>query len=204
MGDDRAVEASTYAQRLETLGGRRWKQWLDVQAPYRWNVRRLCIGDVLDVGCGLGRNLEHLGRRGSARAIGVDPNRSCVETARARGLDAFTPEDLAARPGDRDDRFDTLLFAHVLEHLDQPTGDALVQEHLGRLRPGGRVVVFTPQEAGQRSDPTHVRFVDFDVLEGTTRRLGLEPLVARSFPFPRGAGRAFRYNEFNVVWRKPG
>lgn len=202
MGDDRAVETSAYAQRLETLGGRRWKQWLDVQAPYRWNVRRLCVGDVLDVGCGLGRNLEHLAGRGTARAVGVDPNRSCVETARARGLDAYTPDELAARPSDSD--FDTLLFAHVLEHLDEPTGDALLQEHLGRLRPGGRVVVFTPQESGQRSDPTHVRFVDFDALDRSAQRLGLAPLVARSFPFPRAAGRAFRYNEFNVVWHKPG
>ena len=35
-----------------------WKRALDVQAPYRWNLRRLKPGFMLDVGCGLGRNLE--------------------------------------------------------------------------------------------------------------------------------------------------
>jgi DNA primase len=29
-----------------------WKQLLDVQRPYRWHIRRLELGFVLDVGCG--------------------------------------------------------------------------------------------------------------------------------------------------------
>jgi 2-polyprenyl-3-methyl-5-hydroxy-6-metoxy-1,4-benzoquinol methylase len=201
--DDLGSAAPGYAQRLETLEGKRWKRWLDVQAPYRWNVRRLCRGDVLDVGCGLGRNLDHLAGRAGSIAVGVDPNPSCVATARARGLVAFTPADLAASEYASDARFDTILVAHVLEHLDEPTADALLREHLARLRPGGLVVVLTPQESGQRSDPTHVRFVDFAALAGTASRLGLTPQREGSFPFPRVAGRAFRYNEFNVVWQKP-
>lgn len=203
MDDARSAAAPAYAQRLETLETKRWKQWLDVQAPYRWNVRRLCRGDVLDVGCGLGRNLAHLRGRADAVTVGVDPNRACVDTARSRGLLAFTPDELDPSGYGGPARFDTLLVAHVLEHLDEATGDALLREHLPRLRPGGIVVVFTPQEAGQRSDPTHVRFVDLPALDATARRLGLEPVLARSFPFPRAAGRAFRYNECNTVWRKP-
>jgi 2-polyprenyl-3-methyl-5-hydroxy-6-metoxy-1,4-benzoquinol methylase len=204
MDDRQSAVAPGYAQRLQALEGKRWKRWLDVQAPYRWNVRRLCRGDVLDVGCGLGRNLDHLrDRPDGAVAVGVDPNRACVETARERGLVAFTPEALDASDYGQAGRFDTILVAHVLEHLDEPTGDALLREHLPRLRPGGIVVVFTPQESGQRSDPTHVRYVDQPALAATARRLGLEPVLARSFPLPRVAGRAFRYNEHNAVWRKP-
>jgi SAM-dependent methyltransferase len=199
-----SAEAPAYAERLETLGSKSWKRRLDVQAPYRWNVRRLCTGDVLDVGCGLGRNLEHLAGRTSGIAVGVDPNAACVATARSRGLQAFTPDEFAASEHAGPARFDTLLVAHVLEHLDEPTGDALLREHLPALRPGARVVILTPQESGQRSDPTHVRFVDFATLDATASRLGLTRVSKRSFPFPRAAGRIFRYNEFTVVWQTPG
>ena len=44
-----------YTARLRDLEGRGWKQRLDVQAPYRWNLRRLHPGLTLDVGCEIGR-----------------------------------------------------------------------------------------------------------------------------------------------------
>ena len=62
------------ADRLQTA---RWKQWLDVQAPFRWNLRRLDPGFTLDIGCGIGRNLLHLPRQG----VGVDTNEHCVRAA---------------------------------------------------------------------------------------------------------------------------
>src|SRR5439155_25078118 len=78
-----------YADRLVSLQTARWKRWLDVQAPFRWNLRRLRPGFTLDIGCGIGRNLLHLGGQG----VGVDTNEHCVRVARARGLIAFTPEE---------------------------------------------------------------------------------------------------------------
>ena len=57
MDDTTGVE---YTERLQTKSGARWKQWVDVQAPYRWNLRRHQLGRTLDVGCGLGRNLTAL------------------------------------------------------------------------------------------------------------------------------------------------
>ena len=56
--------------------------------PYRWNLRRLRLGRVLDVGCGIGRNLQHL----DADAVGVDHNQDSVTIARQRGLTAYVPE----------------------------------------------------------------------------------------------------------------
>lgn len=50
-----------YAERLQTLETKRWKTLLDVQRPYRWNLRRLDLKRTLDVGCGIGRNLRNLG-----------------------------------------------------------------------------------------------------------------------------------------------
>src|SRR3954469_18423502 len=84
-----------YAERLETFD-RGWRRLLDVQRPYRWNIRRLGLGFVLDVGCGVGRNLLHLG--GKDAGVGVDHSAASVELARARGLEVFTPEGFAASP----------------------------------------------------------------------------------------------------------
>jgi len=188
-----------YADRLERLAGARWKRWLDVQAPYRWNLRRLARGRTLEVGCGIGRNLAHL----PAGSAGIDPNPHAVAAARRHGLAAFEP-DVFLRSPLAVGRFDSLLFAHVLEHLRLAQAEALVAEHFGFLRPGGKLVLIAPQEAGFRSDPTHVAFLDFAALEALLAHVGCQRLHAYSFPFPRLAGRFFPHNEFVVVGRRPG
>ena len=76
---------------------------------------------------------------------------------------------------------------------------ALLQTYLPFVRPGGQVILITPQEAGYRSDSTHVSFVDFDALAGIGERLRLEGARRSSFPFPRVIGRWFKYNEFVQV-----
>lgn len=183
-----------YAVRLQREQQRWWKRLFDVQAPYRWNLRRLKPGRTLDVGCGVGRNLRHLDGDG----VGVDPNEACVRAARAVGLAAFTPEDLDAAEGS----FDSLLFAHVLEHMTPDEALGLVRRYLPYLKAGGRVIVFTPQESGYRSDDTHVTFLDFEGLESLAGAAGLAVERSYSFPFPRWMGGLFRYNEFVTVARK--
>lgn len=198
MSDRPGTGGAEYARRLEALEGARWKRWLDVQAPYRWNLRRLRLGRTLEVGCGIGRNLAHL----PAGSVGLDPNPHAVEVARRRGCTAYAPDAFrvsadAARP------FDALLVAHVLEHLAPAEAEALVAEHLRFVRPGGRVVLITPQEAGFRSDPTHVAFVDAAALRRLAESAGCRVERSFSFPLPRAAGRLFPYNEFVVVARRP-
>jgi SAM-dependent methyltransferase len=176
-----------------------WKRWLDVQAPYRWNLRRLELGTTLDLGCGTGRNLAHLGASG----VGVDHNPHSVAAARARGLEAFTGEEFARSPHARPGRFDALLVAHVLEHMELEAAIALVGAYLPCVRAGGRVVLITPQEAGFASDPTHVAFTGFAELERVLAAHSLARERRYSFPFPRFVGRVFPHNEFVVVARTP-
>jgi GT2 family glycosyltransferase/SAM-dependent methyltransferase len=188
-----------YARRLETLSGARWKRWLDVQAPYRRHLLRLRLGFTLDIGCGIGRNLLHL----SGHGVGVDHNPQSVALARARGLAAYEPAAFFAQPEHRPERFDSLLFSHVAEHMHFDEAVALLRSYLPFLRPGGQVVVLTPQEAGFRADPTHVEFFDFARSQALLSAVGVEPVRSYSFPFPRLVGKLFPHNEFVVIGQKP-
>ena len=82
-----STEGAAYADRLERLETVWWKRALDVQRPYRWNLRRLDPGFTLDIGCGLGRNLSHLDGNG----VGVDHNPDSVAIARSRGSPCSRP-----------------------------------------------------------------------------------------------------------------
>jgi 2-polyprenyl-3-methyl-5-hydroxy-6-metoxy-1,4-benzoquinol methylase len=186
-----------YTDRLQRLSGARWKQVLDVQAPYRWNLRRLRLGRTLDVGCGIGRNLAHLGGNG----VGVDHNPSSIETCRSLGLTAYTSDEFFrdghAAPGG----FDAMLAAHLLEHMPAEQAREVVKSYLPCVRPGGRAVFITPQERGYASDETHVRWVGFAEAAQLCEELGMTVERQFSFPFPRPVGKVFTYNEFVTVAR---
>jgi SAM-dependent methyltransferase len=192
---------AAYTRRLEHLEGAWWKRLLDVQRPYRWHLRRLRLGFMLDVGCGLGRNLVNAG--GSGAGVGVDHSAESVAVARSRGLEAYTPAEFQRSPRAIPGRFEALLLSHVVEHMPFAEAAALLSTYLPYVESGGRVLLITPQEAGFASDATHVEFMDLAALDRLARQVGLEPTRAYSFPFPRPVGRLFKYNEFVLLARKP-
>ncbi|MGE0881688.1 MAG: class I SAM-dependent methyltransferase [Acidimicrobiia bacterium] len=183
----------SYADRLAAIERAWWKRY--VPNPYRWNVRRMKLGRVLEPGCGIGRNLGYLDGNG----VGVDHNESAVAECRRRGFTAYAVDEFFASRDAVLSSFDSLLCAHLVEHLTAEEAVALVAQYRPFIRPGGRVVFITPQEKGQASDPTHVRLCDFDVLAGLCADTGLRVTKRSSFPLPRFAGRWFVYNEFVVV-----
>ena len=187
-----------YTARLQEQSAKGWKRVIGAQAPYRHHIRRVAEGRVLDVGCGIGRNLHHLDGSG----VGVDTNPHSIESARASGLIAYTADDFPDSADAKPESYDTLLFAHVLEHMPHEEASNLVGQYLRYLKPGGRVVIIVPQEAGFRSDATHVKFLDLDELGAVEAANGLIRERAYSFPFPRWVGRMFTYNETVVLSRK--
>lgn len=192
------TEGADYAERLVRKQTVWWKKLLRVQAPYQWNLRRQGLGRTIDIGCGIGRNLETLG----AGSIGVDHNAEAVAVARADGHEAYTVAEFEQAQFELES-FDGLLTAHVIEHLDPATGLEVMRSYLPYLRSGGKAFFVCPQERGYDSDPTHVRFTTGDDLAQLARDLGLVPQEPFSFPFPRSTGKAFIYNEFCLLAVKP-
>ncbi len=191
------TDAPDYTERLATMEGAGWKQRLDVQAPYRWNIRMLALGRTLDIGCGLGRNLAHLDGNG----VGVDHNASSVAIAVQRGFDACTPDAFATSRHARPGAFDSLLLAHVVEHMGEDDALGLLRTYLPFVRPGGKVLVITPQEKGYTTDATHVRFCGFPEVAALCAAVDLTVQRQYSFPFPRPLGKVFPYNEFVTLAR---
>jgi SAM-dependent methyltransferase len=95
---------------------------------------------MLDAGCGSGRVFQYrFSDDDRPRLIvGVDMT---DEPRHNRNIDAAARADLAALPF-RDETFDIIISSHVAEHLVQPVR---VFRELSRvLRPGGRLLVLTP------------------------------------------------------------
>lgn len=187
-----------YTNRLVNLQSVWWKRFLDVQAPYRWNLRRLNLGSCLDVGCGIGRNLLNL----SKESIGVDHNAYSVSIAKSQGLNALTVEEFLASDYAKPEKFDSMLLAHVLEHMSFEDGSSIINSYLPFIKSGGKIVLITPQAAGYASDQTHVEYMPFSRLEDHAEALKLKVENEYSFPFPQFVGNFFKYNEFVLVARK--
>ncbi|HLG01607.1 MAG TPA: class I SAM-dependent methyltransferase [Acidimicrobiia bacterium] len=194
----RTTAGDEYADRLVDLQTVWWKRLLPVQAPYRWNLRRLKPGFTLDIGCGLGRNLAHLKGNG----VGVDHNPALVAVARERRLTAYTTGEFPASEHAIPEGFDTVLAAHLVEHMRRSEAVEILASYMPYLRPGGQAILITPQERGFAADATHVEFAGFDEVREVCGALGLEVTRAYSFPFPRRFGRLFVYNEFVTVAHK--
>lgn len=97
---------------------------------------------VLEIGCGEGGNLHHLGaRRSGARIYGVDFSAAKVAFARA-ATGALMARADAARLPFADASFDAVLIRDLLHHL--PDRGGALAEARRVLKPGGRLTLVEP------------------------------------------------------------
>jgi 2-polyprenyl-3-methyl-5-hydroxy-6-metoxy-1,4-benzoquinol methylase len=166
--------------------------WCDTTDP-RFPVILPWIGtnrDVLDLGCLDGMIGELFIKQGN-RVSGIDASRPAVEKARGRGLNAVCSDLNSVFPF-ADASFDVVFAGEVIEHVGDV--DHVATEILRVLRPGGSLVVTTPNLAslGRRAlllcnrnpyienspaDPTavgHVRYFIRSTLEDFLKRHGFE------------------------------
>ena len=125
---------------------------------------------VVDLGSGRGEWLALL-RDAGVPASGVDANPAFVEAGRARGLDLVHGDAVAHLEGLPPDSVDLVTAFHLIEHLDVETLLALLAAARHALRPGGCVLLETP-------NPSNLRMAACDFYNDPTHRSPLPPALA--------------------------
>lgn len=134
---------------------------------------------LLDVGCGSGDFLLRMRARGWD-VLGVEPDPVAAAAARRNDLDVR--DGMLADAEFPDDTFDAIVLSHVIEHVHDPI--ALLQECGRVLRPGGMLVLMTPNltSVGHRKfgadwrglePPRHLHVFSVESLAACVQRVGL-------------------------------
>lgn len=128
----------TIASEPSALLGRRLTRLLDEVEPYRRS------GQLLDVGCGRGTLALTARERGWEVCV-TEISPTCVAKLRPLFGDHLHEGDLIGAPF-APASFDAIVMIEVLEHLGEP--GAYLDAVLGLLRPGGCLVLTTPNYQG--------------------------------------------------------
>jgi 2-polyprenyl-3-methyl-5-hydroxy-6-metoxy-1,4-benzoquinol methylase len=128
-------------ERYDRLAGARWGKGYD--SFLRGWLPESREAAVLDVACGGGRLLQFFADRGYTNLRGVDISQSQVDLAMqvcpvVEKRDAI--EFLQANPAG----FDLVIGLDIIEHFHKPEAWEFLRAVFSALRPGGRVVLQTP------------------------------------------------------------
>lgn len=146
------------------------------------------LGKLLDVGCGGGRFLNRMKKRGW-QVEGIDFDAQAIEKATARyGIMGHVGDLMqCALPPDS---FDAITMSQTIEHLHDPYGT--LAESLRILKPGGLLVMTTPNVksigAGEFGafwrgwePPRHLHLFSVESLRLLAQRVGFEVIDARTY-----------------------
>lgn len=139
----RSYYAYTYDETIPAVA-RRSKELLD-SLKLKSIVRQLGREprSFLDIGCGTGRFLDAMARRGVARGriYGLELDDAVVARLRERGYQAWC-ERVETCTSIPDASIDLATMFHVIEHVDAP--DAVLSRIAEWLAPGGVLAIETP------------------------------------------------------------
>lgn len=124
--------------------------------------RYVRTGDVLDVGCGYGYFMQ-VAQDAGLRPFGLDLSEAAVERANARFPGRVFRGTLSDSALPRDQAFDVVFASHVVEHITTPV--EFMRHIVARLKPGGLVVLVTPNIESLVSRVSGGRWVSFKIPE---------------------------------------
>jgi len=132
---------------------------------------------VLEVGSGLGNNIRHLHGPGVRDWISLEPDETLANHIARRIAAGDLPPTCRVIAGTiasikPTDRFDTVLYIDVLEHIGDDAGELAAAA--GALAPGGHLVVLAPAH--------QFLFSPFDAAIGHFRRYNVTTLAALTPP----------------------
>lgn len=154
---------------------------LQAYMPFLEPFIKLENGPVaIDLGCGRGEWLEMVIGAGFA-ARGVDLDEGMLEGCRTRGLPADLGDAVGALKARAAESVSVISAFHLVEHIPFPALQELVSEALRVLKPGGLLILETPNAEnlfvgsnGFYMDPTHERPIPHLLLSFLTEFSGFE------------------------------
>lgn len=148
---------------------------------------------VLDLGSGRGEWLEVLAEHGY-RGRGVDLNRGMLKASEARGHEVVEADVLDYLRAQDSDSFAAITAMHLVEHIPHSALLELLDEALRVLRPGGVLMLETPNPENVRvgsctfyMDPTHLNPIPPLLLQWIVRARGFEEPVIERLSEHRGS-----------------
>lgn len=155
--------------------------------------RGLTCGSLLEVGCGYGYLLDEAAPYFDRR-VATDYSPEAAAKARSTGADVLVG-GIEQIP--RDSRFDCVVAIQVIEHVYEPV--SFVEQLVSRAKPGGHIVLATPDIGGVLRKtmgrrwpsfkvPEHVLYFDFRTLSILMCGAGLRDVCRLPYPhaFPLG------------------
>lgn len=118
---------------------RNWKRY------FSGALRPFLRGQLLDAGCGIGANAEHLVNELVTAYTFLEPDKALLDRVPSFGSNPIlaaaeringTTADLVGR------RFDTILYLDVIEHIED--SEAELQRAFNLLHPGGHLLIVVP------------------------------------------------------------
>ncbi len=118
-----------------------WKRYVSRQ------LGRFVAGRVLDVGAGIGSNIEYLSTPAVTEWVALEPDPALAARIAGRIGRAELPTSCRVLNGTTDtlepaERFDTILYLDVIEHIADDAAE--LQRAADHLAPRGRLVVLAP------------------------------------------------------------
>jgi 2-polyprenyl-3-methyl-5-hydroxy-6-metoxy-1,4-benzoquinol methylase len=141
---------------------------------------------VLDIGCGRGMFLQLLAERG-VTGVGVDHADEALAFCREKGFQVHKV-DIQSFLRSNVQQFGGIFCSHVIEHLDPRAATELLQLCFAALRPGGYLVLITPNPEDVAVmgeifwlDLTHVRPYPAALLRSMLHAEGFEVTRVRKY-----------------------
>jgi len=149
--------------------------------------RGLTGGELLEIGCGYGYLLD-VARSFFGRRVGTDFSPEGAEIARATGAEGFVG-GIEQVPSDA--KFDCVIGTQLIEHVYEPV--SFVKRLVGHTKPGGHIVLATPDIGGVLRKlmgrrwpsfkvPEHILYFDYRTLTSLMLLAGLSDV--RRIPYP--------------------
>jgi protein-L-isoaspartate O-methyltransferase len=171
-GDNSSAVAAIEFRELPLFeGAHHWRTyWSDMIRPY-------VGGNVLEVGAGIGSATKVLANEAVSRWVCLEPDAENFRSLQSKVSSGQLPWQCTCHHGDlrsigASERFDTILYIDVLEHIRDDVGELALAAD--RLQSGGRLVVLSPAH--------QMLFTEFDRAIGHYRRYSQSSLLATAPP----------------------